>query len=114
MTGISFDVDASETNISVYRYLFLLEKATAADYIRYIAQVLEEEYGSFSSCTYTSMQYDALGIIDLSFDEYISRIADGTEGIYNAQLISGISRITLSVTVDPREQYCLGSVATAE
>lgn len=113
MTAISFDVDASETEIGVCSYLFLLEKGEAADRIKYIKKVLEKEYGTYSSCTYTSMKYDELGIVDLTFSEFISRIENDTQGLYNIQWDMGANKITISFTVDPRKTYYEGSVSTS-
>lgn len=113
MTAISFDVDASETEISVCSYLFLLEKDEAADQLTYIKNVLEKEYGTYSSCTYTSMKYDELGIVDLTFTEFISRIKSDTQGLYNIQWDMGINKVTINFTVDPSKTYYEGSVSTS-
>lgn len=113
MTAICFDVDASETEISVCSYLFLLEKDEAADRIKYIKQVLEKEYGTYDSCTYTSMKYDELGIVDLTFSEFISRIENGTQGLYNIQWDMGLNKVTINFTVDPSKTYYEGSVSTS-
>ena len=113
MTAISFDVDASETEISVCSYLFLLEKEKAADQLTYIKSVLEKEYGTYSNCTYTSMKYDELGIVDLTFTEFISRIKSGTQGLYNIQWDMGLNKVTINFTVDPSKTYYEGSVSTS-
>lgn len=113
MTAISFDVDAYETEIGVYSYLFLLEKEDASDHIKYIKDVLEKEYGTYSSCTYTSMKYDELGIMDLTYSELLSKVNSSTQGIYNIQWDNGARKITLNLTIDPISTYYSGSVSTS-
>jgi len=113
MTAISFVVNASESEIGVCSYLFLLEKDEAADRIKYIKNVLEKKYGTYSSCTYTSMKYDELGIVDLTFAEFISRIQNDTQGLYNIQWDMGLNKVNINFTVDPGNTYYEGSVSTS-
>ena len=114
MTAISFDVDASEIVIGVCSYLFLLEREDASDRFQYIKNVLEEAHGTYSSCVYTSMIYDELGMQELSYSELLSKIDHGTQGLYYIQWTNGASVITLNLEIDPNLTYYSGAVSASD
>lgn len=110
-TAIEFNVEDKENNISLVCYRFLLDKDHAADRIDYIKNALVKAYGQYEGCTYTSTKYSDLGIANLSFADFKTKIANGTQGIYAIQWNNNGSRVTLNLTIDPELTYFQGSVA---
>lgn len=110
-TAISFDIDSSEKTIGVVSYLFYLNQQNAVDRIDYIKNALDQAYGQFDSCTYTSTYYSDGGIVDLTFNEAKSKISAGTQGIYNIQWKIDGYNITLGLTIQTDNTYYDGSVA---
>lgn len=109
-TAIMFDKAGGEDTIGSVSYLFLLDKTNAVDRMRYIEEALTQEYGAYSSCTYTSDKYGELGVVELSFDEAQQRIKKGTQGLYGIQWKSDGRRITLGLTISNGQTYYKGSV----
>lgn len=110
-TAIAFDVDDSEKTIGVVSYLFYLNQQNAVDRIDDIKNALDQAYGQFDSCTYTSTYYSDMGIVDLTFNEAKSKISAGTQGIYNIQWKIDGYNITLGLTIRENNSYYDGSVA---
>lgn len=114
MTAVSLSVDSSSSKITLCNYLFLLEKENAADRIQYIKTAIENQFGLFTSCTYTSMKYDELGINDLTFTEFLSKIKSNKQGIYNIQWKNESTKLSLNLTIDPRNEYYDGMVSISK
>lgn len=112
-TAISFDIDGSKNTVDICSYLFALDRQTAADKMEHIKATLEQEYGAFDDCSYTSLLYSESENRDISFQEAISMINSDKQGLYYIGWSVDGYRITLHLELNPTALYCKGYVAFA-
>lgn len=68
-------------------------------------------YGDHISCNYTSLILSTeVQSEDLTIDELCMRIMSQTQGMYSVQWLNGSHRITIDITIDPRNVYIECSV----
>lgn len=109
-TAIEFTVGEGEETINSVSYLFLLDETNAVNRVTYIKKRMDSLYGGPKACDYTSLERSEAGILGLSFDEAITRIEKGTQGIYHFQWKRLSGNVTLQLTINPGETYYDGAV----
>lgn len=111
MTAIAFDAGGPEEEINICSYLFVQEKSEAADNIKRIMSSWEQVLGTNKVFEYTSIKKGELGIEEISYTLFFSRMQEQIQGIYSVQWDTGDGTVMINLTMHPEKTYCEGAVA---